>query len=72
VNRNDTAVTLEVIDEGTGFHLARRPGDPPPKNGVGIPGMKERVRRFGGTIDISSSPKGTRVRAWLPIRSHSN
>jgi signal transduction histidine kinase len=33
--------------------------------------MKERVRRFGGTFDISSGAEGTTVRARLPIDAHS-
>jgi signal transduction histidine kinase len=72
LKRDGAAVTLEVIDQGQGFTLARNPGDPLPKNGVGIPGMKERVRRFGGALDISSRPDGTTVRAWLPIRANSH
>ena len=72
LNRDDAGVTLEVIDHGRGFVMARSHGDGLPKNGVGIPGMKERVRRFRGAIDISSSPDGTTVRAWLPIQSHPN
>ncbi|HUO15291.1 MAG TPA: response regulator [Verrucomicrobiae bacterium] len=67
---DNTSVTLEVIDEGKGLALAKSFGDAVPKSGVGIPGMKERVRRFGGTLDISSSPTGTTVRARLPMQSH--
>jgi signal transduction histidine kinase len=71
--RNEASVTLEVIDQGTGFTIAKSPSDvAQPRSGVGIPGMRERVRRFGGTIDISSSPGGTKVRARLPIQSHVN
>lgn len=66
LNRNNTSVTLEVIDEGKGFS-STQPGDPHPKCGVGIPGMKERVRRFGGTLNISSNPGGTTVKARLPV-----
>jgi signal transduction histidine kinase len=72
LNQSETSVTLEVIDQGTGFSLAKSAGDALLRTGVGIPGMKERVRRFGGTIDISSSPGGTKVRAQLPIKSHAN
>ncbi len=71
LDRDDSCVTLEVRDQGTGFTMAKSAGESLPRSGVGIPGMKERVRRFGGTIDISSSPAGTAVRARLPIRSHS-
>lgn len=56
LNRNGAFVTLEVIDHGKGS--SKIAADATPKCGVGIPGMKERVRRFGGTIDISSSSEG--------------
>jgi len=70
LSRDDDFVTLEVTDEGKGFRLANAVADTSPKCGVGITGMKERVRRFGGTIDISSSAGGTAVKARLPIHSH--
>jgi signal transduction histidine kinase len=65
--RDDKAVTLEVIDRGKGFTSAATSGDAHLKYGVGILGMKERVRRFGGTIDISSNPGGTTVKARLSL-----
>jgi signal transduction histidine kinase len=72
LNRNDRLVTLELIDRGKGFSPPEATSSAMPKCGVGIPGMKERVRRFGGTIDISSSSEGTAVKACLPIHSVSN
>jgi two-component system, NarL family, sensor kinase len=72
LERNDTTITLEINDQGKGFIMAKGPGDTLPKSGVGIPGMKERVRTLGGAINISSSPMGTTVKAWLPIRSSDN
>lgn len=71
LGRNETAVTLEVTDHGKGFTPQRAGGNSSPKFGVGIPGMKERVRRFGGTLDICSSPDGTTIKAHLPIQEHS-
>lgn len=65
--RDDKAVMLEVIDRGKGFSSTATSGDAHLKYGVGIPGMKERVRRFGGTIDISSNPGGTTVKARLSL-----
>lgn len=67
LNRNDTSVSLEVIDQGMGFTTAKSAPGALPRSGVGIAGMKERVRRFGGTIDISSNPGGTTVKTRLPI-----
>jgi two-component system, NarL family, sensor kinase len=69
LNRTDAGITLEVIDEGKGFNSRASHGDAHLKHGVGIAGMKERVRRFGGTLDILSNPGGTTVKASLPIHS---
>ena len=56
-------ITVEITDDGHGF-------DPERKRGMGILGMEERVRRFGGTLAIDSSPgKGATVRAELPFHS---
>jgi signal transduction histidine kinase len=36
--------------------------------GVGLAGMKERIREIGGRLDISSGPAGTEVVAQVPVR----
>jgi signal transduction histidine kinase len=39
--------------------------------GVGISGMRERVRQLGGRFSIDSSARGTSVRVTLPLgRGH--
>ncbi len=35
--------------------------------GVGLPGMRERLRQFGGRLDIHSDAGGTTVRATVPV-----
>ncbi|HTZ82852.1 MAG TPA: response regulator [Candidatus Acidoferrales bacterium] len=67
LNRTAVFVTLEVIDQGKGFDQSNKTASMP-RCGVGILGMKERVRRFGGTIDFSSGPGGTTVKARLPVQ----
>jgi signal transduction histidine kinase len=64
--RNDQNVNLEIMDQGKGF-AATDGSDRPARRGVGILGMKERVRRFGGVLEFSSNADGTTVRAQLPI-----
>jgi signal transduction histidine kinase len=39
----------------------------PAKPGVGIQGMRERIRQLGGKIEINSAPTGTTVVATFPI-----
>lgn len=58
-------VRLEVRDNGRGIsaealtHLHR--------HGVGIAGIRERVRHFGGDMRIDSSGRGTTVSVTLPV-----
>ena len=64
---SDSHVRVEVEDRGKGipaekqFEMAST-GTP----GVGIRGMRERLRQLGGSLEINSSGKGTLVVAQLP------
>ncbi|QDU94548.1 Oxygen sensor histidine kinase NreB [Lignipirellula cremea] len=65
LKRDGGHVFMEVRDFGCGFKL----GDAR-KRGLGLKGMMERVRLFGGECTIESEPnKGTRIIARLPIDS---
>jgi signal transduction histidine kinase len=35
--------------------------------GVGLVGIRERVRELGGTLEIEATPSGTEVKASVPI-----
>ncbi len=61
---DETSVILEVSDRGRGLN-SQNGSDP--VIGVGITGMRERIRELGGQFEINSSPEGTIVRAVLPI-----
>ncbi len=55
---------LSVCDDGAGFD-AKETGN---KVGLGIRGMRERVRLVGGQFEIHSEPgKGTRIEACVPL-----
>ena len=64
LTREHGEVNLEVRDWGTGISSMQR-GMPPP-NGVGLQGMRERIRQFGGQFEIRSTAKGTSVIAKFP------
>ena len=68
ITRESTAVILEVADDGRGM-IAETLG--PPENrrklGVGITGMRERMRQLGGQLEIASDGRGTIVKATIPI-----
>jgi len=59
---------LEVEDEGHGFQpAAREDGRMGSHIGLGLKGMKERIRHLGGCLKTNSSSHGTTIRASLPI-----
>jgi PAS domain S-box-containing protein len=60
---------LEVKDKGRGMPSAslNRYNGNARAIGVGIAGMRERVRQLGGFLDIQSRPGNTVVRATLPV-----
>jgi PAS domain S-box-containing protein len=62
--REANDVTLEVTDQGRGLRV--RGDGTVAKSGVGLAGMRERVRQLGGRFEIESSGRGTTVRAIAP------
>jgi signal transduction histidine kinase len=68
ITQDEACLRVEIEDAGKGI--------PPEKEaalgssahaGVGLRGMRERLRRFGGTLQIQSNGSGTRVTAVLPV-----
>ena len=63
VKSDPQQVEVEISDDGIGFQPERT-------RGMGILGMEERVRQFGGSFDLTSSPgKGATVHAVLPLNT---
>lgn len=62
---------LEVEDRGRGMTPRERgDGSSPPRLGVGIRGMQERLVQLGGRLKIETLDKGTRITAELPLESN--
>jgi PAS domain S-box-containing protein len=63
-------IRLEVQDAGRGLELKTDPASgekAPSKLGVGVAGMRERLRQLGGRLEFESGHPGTTVRASLPL-----
>ena len=60
---------LEIADYGKGIppEQMRRLLDGTADVGVGIAGMRERLRELGGTLEIQSGPTGTSVVVTTPL-----
>ena len=68
VSEKDNGLLITVRDEGRGMAIPK-PGAPEkhPKLGVGILGMRERLRQLGGGMEIESGKWGTKVMAYVPV-----
>jgi signal transduction histidine kinase len=64
---DDEALKLEVRDRGKGISAEKLGGIQSQGLGVGIRGMRERVRHFGGEITFISDSSGTTVCVVVPI-----
>lgn len=66
--RDGHELQLQVEDSGSGIPKEKL-ANVMCSGGVGLRGMRERVRRLGGTLTIDSNESGTTVSIRLPIHS---
>lgn len=60
---HDGVVRFSVTDDGSGFNTHTIPS---PQDGhFGLQGVRERLRKYGGSMKITSGPCGTKVRASM-------
>ena len=67
IARESNQVTLDIRDQGKGMSPARLAEIQSGRSGVGIGGMRERLRQFEGTMNIESDSSGTRIFATIPL-----
>jgi len=68
LEREKDQVVLQIRDYGRGMPTPiATEGDGSESLGVGIPGMRQRMRQLGGVLDIESTDHGMLVIAMVPI-----
>jgi PAS domain S-box-containing protein len=65
--RSAESVVLEIQDYGGGIPAEKLAAIKAQRTGVGITGMRERVRHFNGEMDIHSDGKGATISVILPV-----
>jgi PAS domain S-box-containing protein len=63
--RKDNSVLLQIEDRGRGLKTGTKDADRTAL-GVGIPSMRERLRRHSGTLEIVSQGQGTTLTVTVP------
>jgi PAS domain S-box-containing protein len=58
---------VQVSDQGKGMTAAKLLAVQAQASGVGMLGMRERIREVGGTMDITSNEQGTRISFVFPL-----
>jgi signal transduction histidine kinase len=69
LTRNRQNVQIEIRDAGNGVSQERRHRNKLVP-GVGLMGIQERMRQFGGRVEITSQSDGTQVIATIPLSTH--
>jgi signal transduction histidine kinase len=67
ITRDDNKVSLEIEDHGTGMSAQKLDQIQTRGSGVGIRGMRERLRQLRGEMSIESTPTGTKISLQIPV-----
>jgi signal transduction histidine kinase len=67
MTHEDQSVTLEIQDEGRGISPDKLSRIQAQGSGVGIRGMRERVRQFDGDMNVESNDQGTTIFFKFPL-----
>ncbi len=71
IREEGQTIVVEVKDKGKGIALDMQRQMHLNRGGVGFRGMQERLRQFGGELNVASGNGGTSVTARLPVPSAS-
>jgi len=71
ITKAKNQITLAVEDQGRGLppEMSNHREDDISNLGVGLAGMRARLRQLGGWVEIASTSHGTKVKAVVPLKS---
>ena len=69
INRQPANLLIEIHDGGKGISSEKLIEIQSQGSGVGIRGMRERLRRFNGDLKIESAGRGTSIYVTVPVSS---
>jgi PAS domain S-box-containing protein len=72
LSHNTTTVSLQIQDNGRGIPEGILRAIRTQRSGVGMTGMRERVRYLRGNFDVQSNASGTTISVTLPLLTTSN
>jgi PAS domain S-box-containing protein len=67
LERKEDQVILQIRDQGRGMPAPAQTETGEESLGVGIAGMRQRIRQFGGILEIDSSDQGMAVNVKVPV-----
>jgi PAS domain S-box-containing protein len=67
LSRGLDSVSLQIQDQGKGLSAKKLAEIKAYRSGIGLTGMRERVRHFNGQMDIQSNGSGTTISVDLPV-----
>jgi PAS domain S-box-containing protein len=65
--KRETDIVLKIQDRGRGLPPKAHLDGRTETFGVGIPGMRERLRQHGGALEVHSNSEGTTITAIVPL-----
>src|SRR5579885_886079 len=69
IRKEPDHLKIDIEDKGHG--ISESQGTGAPNSGLGLRGMKERLRQLGGKLEIATSDHGTTVSAVVPFKAAS-